>query len=129
MRGDVVHSVYGIHKGRETDTYFGTFRTVADAEAAIARLRSSQCGEFSRPQRVNQRVTNGDSVEAGSCYVFSQSSMRQPATFNVNWILNNVKIEKWPLWICRFSNQIVTNGKKGVAIGLKAVTVCRTGKS
>jgi hypothetical protein len=41
MRGDIVHSVYGVHEGRDTDAHFGTFRTVADANAAIARLRSN----------------------------------------------------------------------------------------
>lgn len=41
MRGDVVYRVCGVHEGREADTYFGTFRTTAEAEAAIVRLRSN----------------------------------------------------------------------------------------
>jgi len=41
MRGDVVHRVYGVHEGRESDTYFGTYRTVADAMEAIARLKNN----------------------------------------------------------------------------------------
>lgn len=39
MRGDVVYRVYGVHEGREEDYYFGSFRTAAEAEAQIARLR------------------------------------------------------------------------------------------
>jgi hypothetical protein len=38
MRGAIVHSVYGVHEGRETDTHFGTYRTLAEAEASIERL-------------------------------------------------------------------------------------------
>jgi hypothetical protein len=40
MRGDIVHSIYGVHTGREADVHFGTFRTVAEAEAAIARMHT-----------------------------------------------------------------------------------------
>ncbi len=39
MRGDVVYRVYGLHEGREKDSFFGAFRTVAEAEAEIAKLR------------------------------------------------------------------------------------------
>jgi hypothetical protein len=39
MRGDVVYRVYGIHESREKDHFFGAFRTVAEAEAKIAKLR------------------------------------------------------------------------------------------
>ena len=42
MRGDVVYRVYGVHEGREEDTYFGTFRTVGEAEAQIVKLRSEE---------------------------------------------------------------------------------------
>jgi hypothetical protein len=42
MRGDVVYRIYGVHEGRETDTFFGAFRTVAEAEAEIAELRARQ---------------------------------------------------------------------------------------
>lgn len=39
MRGDVVYRIYGVHEGRAKDYFFGAFRTVAEAEAEIARLR------------------------------------------------------------------------------------------
>jgi hypothetical protein len=39
MRGNVVYRIYGKHEGREKDSYFGAFRTVAEAEAKIATLR------------------------------------------------------------------------------------------
>src|SRR5262245_10694745 len=39
MRGDVVFRVYGVHEGRENDYFFGAYRTVAEAEAEIAKLR------------------------------------------------------------------------------------------
>jgi catechol 2,3-dioxygenase-like lactoylglutathione lyase family enzyme len=42
MRGDVVDRIYGVHEGRETDTFFGAFRTVAEAEAEIAELRARE---------------------------------------------------------------------------------------
>ena len=38
MRGDIVHRVYGVHEGRETDVCFGTYRSVAEAKEAIDRL-------------------------------------------------------------------------------------------
>ena len=40
MRGDTVYRIYGVHTGREKDNFFGAFRTVAEAEAEIARLRT-----------------------------------------------------------------------------------------
>jgi hypothetical protein len=42
MRGDVVYRVYALHKGREKDYYFGAFRSVADAEAEVERLRTRE---------------------------------------------------------------------------------------
>ena len=39
MRDDVVYRIYGVHEGREKDYFFGAFRTVAEAEAEIAKLR------------------------------------------------------------------------------------------
>ncbi|HKA08568.1 MAG TPA: hypothetical protein VKD71_15020 [Gemmataceae bacterium] len=39
MRGDVVFRIYGVHEGRENDYFFGAYRTVAEAEAEIAKLR------------------------------------------------------------------------------------------
>lgn len=38
MRGDIVFRVYGVHGGRGKDTYFGAFRTRAEAEAHIVEL-------------------------------------------------------------------------------------------
>lgn len=46
MRGDIVHRIYGVHEGRQEDVHFGTYRTVAEAEAAIARLRESHGGKW-----------------------------------------------------------------------------------
>ena len=42
MRGDVVYRIYGVHEGREKDYCFGTFRTVSEAEAEIAKLRARE---------------------------------------------------------------------------------------
>ncbi len=42
MRGDVVYRIYGVHEGREEDSCFGTFRTVAEAEAEITKLRQRE---------------------------------------------------------------------------------------
>ena len=39
MRGEVVYRIYGVHEGREKDDFFGAFRTVAEAEAEVAKLR------------------------------------------------------------------------------------------
>lgn len=39
MHGDIVYRIYGVHEGREKDFFFGAFRTVAEAEAEIAKLR------------------------------------------------------------------------------------------
>lgn len=38
MRGDVVYRLYGVHEGREKDTFFGAFRTVDEAQTEIAKL-------------------------------------------------------------------------------------------
>src|SRR5260370_31615437 len=38
MRGDLAYCIYGVHDGREKDFCFGGFRTVAEAEAEIAKL-------------------------------------------------------------------------------------------
>ena len=38
MRGDVIYRVYGVHDGRAKDTFFGAFRTVAEAEARVGHL-------------------------------------------------------------------------------------------
>jgi len=42
MRGDIVYRVYALHEGREKDYFFGAFRSVADAEGEIAKLRAKQ---------------------------------------------------------------------------------------
>jgi hypothetical protein len=42
MRGDVVYRIYGVHEDREKDYFFGTFRTFAEAEAEIAKLRQRE---------------------------------------------------------------------------------------
>lgn len=42
MRGEVVYRIYGIHEGREKDSFFGAFRTVAEAEMEIAKLRDRE---------------------------------------------------------------------------------------
>jgi hypothetical protein len=42
MRGDQVYRVYGLHEGREKDTYFGTFRSIPEAEAKIASLLADE---------------------------------------------------------------------------------------
>lgn len=38
MRGETVYRVYGVHSGREKDTYFGAYRSRRAAEEAIAKL-------------------------------------------------------------------------------------------
>lgn len=40
MRGDIVFRVYGVHAGRDEDTYFGAFRTQMEAVAEADRLAS-----------------------------------------------------------------------------------------
>lgn len=42
MRGDVVYRVYALHEGREKDFFFGAFRSTAEAEAEIAKLRARE---------------------------------------------------------------------------------------
>ena len=39
MRGDVVYRVSALHEGREKDFFFGAFRSAAEAEAEIEKLR------------------------------------------------------------------------------------------
>jgi len=38
MRGGIVYRVYGLHKGREKDHFFGAFRSRSEADADIAKL-------------------------------------------------------------------------------------------
>jgi hypothetical protein len=42
MRGDVIYLVFGVHRGREKDVYFGAYRARADAAAYIAELKARQ---------------------------------------------------------------------------------------
>src|SRR5438552_15640841 len=42
MRGDVIYRVYALHEGREKDYFFGAFRSTAEAEAEIAKLRARE---------------------------------------------------------------------------------------
>lgn len=38
MRGGIVYCIYGVHEGREKDSFLGAFLTTAEAEARIAEL-------------------------------------------------------------------------------------------
>lgn len=40
MRGDIVYRVYGLHEGREEDSFFGAFRSKAEADAEITKRRA-----------------------------------------------------------------------------------------
>lgn len=42
MRGDIVFRVYGVHAGRDQDTYFGARRSRAKAEQRIAELHAQE---------------------------------------------------------------------------------------
>ncbi len=42
MRGDVVFRIYGVHEGRAKDSFFGAFRTQAEADAEIATLSARE---------------------------------------------------------------------------------------
>ena len=42
MRGDTVFRIYGVHEGREKDSYFGAFCTREAADAAIAKLNAKE---------------------------------------------------------------------------------------
>lgn len=46
MHGKTVYRIYGVHAGRDVDTHFGTYRTIAEAEAAIVRLRDRHGREW-----------------------------------------------------------------------------------
>jgi hypothetical protein len=51
MRGDIIFRVYGVHEGREADSFFGAFRSRAEAEARIAELaaQNDAWGELGGP--------------------------------------------------------------------------------
>jgi hypothetical protein len=42
MRGDIVFRVYGVHRGRADDVYFGAFRTRGEADTKIATLAARE---------------------------------------------------------------------------------------
>lgn len=42
MRGDIVYHVYGVHGGREKDSYFGAHQTRAAAEQQVAKLQAQE---------------------------------------------------------------------------------------
>src|SRR5437868_15222004 len=42
MRGDVVYRVYALHEGREKDYFFGAFRSAAEAEVEVTKLRARE---------------------------------------------------------------------------------------
>jgi hypothetical protein len=42
VRGDTVFRIYGVHEGREKDSYFGAFRTRDAADAEIAKLNAKE---------------------------------------------------------------------------------------
>lgn len=55
MRGDVNYRIYGVHEGREKDCCFGAFRTVAEAETAIAKLRLRELDGHNWAERYHNR--------------------------------------------------------------------------
>jgi len=42
LRGDIIHEVYGVHRGRSEDVHFASFRTRESAQAHIAELESRE---------------------------------------------------------------------------------------
>jgi hypothetical protein len=42
MRDDIVFRIYGVHRGRAKDSFFGAFRTRAEADAKIEELAAKQ---------------------------------------------------------------------------------------
>jgi len=55
MRGDIVYRVYGAHEGRDKDVFFGAFRTAAEAEAEIKKLRATEMYGESWAQRYHDK--------------------------------------------------------------------------
>lgn len=55
MRGDVVYRIYGVNEGREKDCFFGAFRTIAEAEAEIAKLRVREMNGRSWAEQYHNR--------------------------------------------------------------------------
>lgn len=42
MRGDIIYRVYGRHRGRDKDAYFGAFQSRAEADASVASLNAKE---------------------------------------------------------------------------------------
>jgi hypothetical protein len=42
MRGDIVYRVYGLHSGREEDSFFGAYRTLGEARTEVERLQNEE---------------------------------------------------------------------------------------
>ncbi len=63
MRGDIVYRIYGVHTGRHEDTHFGTYRTTAEAETAIVRLRQTHGAEWERQHHNRGFVIRPTEVE------------------------------------------------------------------
>ena len=55
MRGDICFRVYGVHEGRAQDSYFGAFRTRAEAEAKIGELAVREMHGESWARRYHDR--------------------------------------------------------------------------
>ena len=62
MRGDVVYRIYGVHADREKDYFFGAFRTVAEAEAEIAKLRLREMNGVELGRTISQPRTIRETV-------------------------------------------------------------------
>lgn len=55
MRGDIVYRVYGLHEGREKDSFFGAFRSRSEAEAKIAKLSTMERDEQNWAKQYHNR--------------------------------------------------------------------------
>lgn len=55
MRGDILYQIYGVHGGRAKDSYFGSFRTVEEANAEIAVLRAKEMDGENWAKRYHDR--------------------------------------------------------------------------
>jgi hypothetical protein len=42
MRGDIIYEIYGMHKGREDDTFLVTFKTLKEAQAEVEKLQTRE---------------------------------------------------------------------------------------
>jgi hypothetical protein len=39
LRGDIIYQVYGVHEGREEDMFWGSFRTLQEAQAEVEKIK------------------------------------------------------------------------------------------